>query len=34
VIRIEGISQVRINVKPSARLDALDSPSIGKELDQ
>ena len=34
VIRIDGISQVRINVKPSARLDALDWPSIGKELDQ
>jgi len=34
VIRIEGISQVRINVKPSARLDTLDWRSIGKQLDQ
>ncbi len=24
MIRIEGISQLRINVKPAARLDALD----------
>ena len=34
MIRIEGISQVRINVKPSARLDTLDWRSIGKQLDQ
>ena len=34
MIRIEGISQVRINVKPSARLVTLDWRSIGKELDQ
>ena len=38
MIRIEGISQLRINVKPAARpatrIDALDWRGIGKELDQ
>ncbi len=34
MIRIEGISQLRINVKPAARVDALDWRGIGKELDQ
>ena len=41
MIRIEGISQLRINVKPAARLvklvervDSLDWRGIGKELDQ
>ena len=32
MIRIEGISQLRINVKPAARVDALDWRGIGKEL--
>ncbi|HWO34719.1 MAG TPA: 2OG-Fe(II) oxygenase, partial [Candidatus Acidoferrum sp.] len=34
MIRIEGISQLRINVKPAARVDSLDWRRIGKELDQ
>jgi hypothetical protein len=32
MIRIEGISQLRINVKPVARVDALDWRGIGKEV--
>jgi hypothetical protein len=34
MIRIEGISQLRNNVKPAERVDALDWRKIGKELDQ
>ena len=34
MIRIEGISQLRIDEKPSVRLDALDWRRIGRELDQ
>jgi hypothetical protein len=34
MIRIEGIKELRINVKPAARVDALDWRGIGKELDQ
>ena len=34
MIRIEGISQLRINWKPAARVGALDWREIGKELDQ
>ena len=34
MIRIEGISQLRINVKPAARVDALDWRGIGKQLNQ
>ena len=34
MIRIEGISQLGINVKPAVRVDALAWRGIGKELDQ